>query len=220
MTEDRLYEQIRERLRSAFDPVKPLKAAWDRALWIFPISLLYVAITLAIFHLRPDYMNLSPLVLLGFFLLQVLACYLVLVALLEACIPGSDKDPLILAGVGLMGSGIFLLASWITFRVSPNWPDPDHEFEMGMACMKIIGMFGILSLLFGFFLARAGRPFRAIATGLLLGLASGLIAEAAWRLHCPFSSWDHILVFHGGTVFLIIVVGMMIGYLWKRNASH
>lgn len=218
MIEDPLYKQIRKKLKDDFTPVKPLKATWKRALWFFPISLLYMVVTLAIFHIRPDYMNLSPLVLWSFFLLQILVCYLVLTASLEECIPGSVKDPLVLAGIGLMGPGVFFIASWITFNVSPNRPIPGQEWKMGMICMSVIGMFGILALLFGFFLARAGLPFRARATGLLLGIGSGLTAEAAWRLHCPFSSWDHILLFHGGTVFLIVFVGIIIGCLWKRKA--
>ncbi len=218
MIEDPLYSQLREKLKDDFAPVKPLKATWKRAFWLFPISLLYMVVTLAIFHIRHDYANLSPLVLWGFFLLQILVCYLVLAASLEACIPGSVKDPLVLAGIGLMGPGVFFVASWTTFHISPNWPIPGQEWRMGMICMSVIGMFGILALLFGFLLAGAGLPFRAKATGLLLGIGSGLTAEAAWRLHCPFSSWDHILPFHGGTVFLIIVLGIIIGHLWKRKA--
>jgi len=75
-----------------------------------------------------------------------------------------------------------------------------------------------LALLFGFVLVRAGLPFRARTTGLLLGLGNGLAVEAVWRLHCPFSSWGHILLFHGGAVVVLMAAGMAIGRLWERKA--
>jgi len=218
VTEDRLYEQLRQKLGDDFAPAKPLKASWKRALWIFPISLLYMGAILAIFHIRPDHVSLSPLVLWGFLILQVLACYLVLTASLQTSIPGAAKDPLVLAGVALTGLAAFFIASWIIFRVSPNWPSPGQEWKIGMACMSIIGILGILALLFGFILVRSGLPFRARTTGLLLGLGNGLVAEAVWRLHCPFSSWDHILFFHGGAVVVLMVAGIAIGRLWERKS--
>jgi cytochrome c-type biogenesis protein CcmH/NrfF len=52
--EDRLLKQLKEDLAGEFTPVKPLMPSWKRALWIFPLSLLFLEKTLAIFHLRSD----------------------------------------------------------------------------------------------------------------------------------------------------------------------
>lgn len=217
MTEDRLYKQLREKLSNDFTPVKPLEKAWKRALWIFPISLLFMVLTLAVFHLRSDYMNFHPLMLFGFIFLQIMACYLAITVSLETCIPGSVKSPLVLAAAGLMCPAVFLIASWIAFHASPNRPLPDQGWTVGTACLSVIGLFGLLAMLFGFFLVRAGLPFRAKAIGLLIGLGSGLIAEAAWRLHCPFTSWDHVLIFHGGSVLFLLLAGFAAGHFWKRK---
>jgi len=220
VTEDHLYEQLRERLRDDFVAVKPLKVAWKRALWIFPISLLFMEFTLAVFHLRGDHVNLGPLVLWGFYLLQLLACYLVFAVSLETCIPGSLKAPVALATIGLIGPAIYFIASWVTFRISPHRPNPGQEWSTGIACLSAIGMFGIIALLFGFFLARAGLPIRARAAGILLGLMSGLAGEAVWRLHCPVSSWDHILLYHSGAIFVLVAAAFAVGYFWKRKVLH
>jgi hypothetical protein len=220
VADDRLLEQLKKDLSGDFKPVKPLQEPWKRALWLFPVSLLFMEITLAVFHLRPDYADLGPLALWGFCFLQIIACYLVFAASLEVCIPGSARAPIVLGCIGLLGLAIHLVASWRTFQISPNWPNPAHEWRIGAACMSAIGILGILALLFGFFLARAGLPIRARAVGLLLGLGSGLAAEAAWRLHCPYSSWNHILLFHSGTVVIVVAIGLAIGYLWKQKSSH
>jgi hypothetical protein len=136
---------------------------------------------------------------------------------LQTCIPGSIRNPAFQGGVGLTGLAVHWATSWFIFRLSPNWPGPDQEWHLGIACLLGIGMLGILALLFGFFLVRAGLPIRARSAGLLLGLGGGLAAEAAWRLHCPFSSWNHILVFHSGSIVIIVGVGMLLGWLWKRS---
>jgi hypothetical protein len=218
--EDRLLKQLKEDLAGEFTPVKPLPQSWKRALWMFPLSLLLMEITLATFHLRTDHAALGPAALWGFCFLQTLAFFVVIMASLQACIPGSIKGPSFLAGIGMTGLTVHLATSWFTFRLSPNWPGPGQALHLGMACMLGIGMLGILALLFGFFLARAGLPLRARSAGLLLGLGGGLAAEAAWRLHCPFSSWNHILLFHSGSIVIITGAGMLLGWLWKRSVSR
>ena len=217
MEEDRLLKQLKEDLAGEFTPVKPLMPSWKRALWIFPLSLLLMEITLAIFHLRSDHAALGPLALWGFCSLQILAAYAIVIVSLQTCIPGSTRNPAFQGGVGLTGLAVHWATSWFIFRLSPNWPGPDQEWHLGIACLLGIGMLGILALLFGFFLVRAGLPIRARSAGLLLGLGGGLAAEAAWRLHCPFSSWNHILVFHSGSIVIIVGVGMLLGWLWKRS---
>jgi hypothetical protein len=217
--EDRLLKQLKEDLAGDFAAVKPLMKSWKRALWLFPLSLLLMEVTLAVFHLRPDHVDLGPLALWGFCSLQILASYMIFAVSLEACIPGSGRSRTFLISVGLIGLVIYLAISWFTFRVSPNWPGPGQQWHLGMACLSAIGTLGILALLFGFFLARAGLPMHARATGLLLGLGAGLAAEASWRLHCPISSWDHILLFHGGGILFLIVAGLILGSFWKRKCS-
>jgi hypothetical protein len=115
--EDRLLKQLKEDLAGDFAAVKPLMKSWKRALWLFPLSLLLMEVTLAVFHLRPDHVDLGPLALWGFCSLQILASYMIFAVSLEACIPGSGRSRTFLISVGLIGLVIYLAISWFTFRV-------------------------------------------------------------------------------------------------------
>lgn len=217
MTEDLLYKKIRERIGNDFARVKPLKEPWKRALWIFPIVLLLAAAILAVFHLRPDVSNFHPLELYGLIFLQVAVCYVLLRSILKTGVPGSYLSLSYLATLGVAATAVFLAASLVLYRAGPNHPAAGQEWSMGAACISVVGILGAASLIGGFFLARYGLPLRAPATGLLLGLGSGLAVEAAWRLHCPFTSWDHVLVFHGGAVLILAFAGAFFGYLRRRH---
>ena len=217
MTEDRLYQQIREKIEDDFAPVKPLKEPWKRAFWIFPLALLLAVAILAVFHLRTDASNFTPLALYGFILLQVAVCYLLLSAVLRTGVPGSFLSLSSLALLGITAAAVFLAASRVHYSVSPNLPPGGREISMGAACIAIVGIMGAASLIGGFFLARYGLPLRSGATGLLLGLGSGLAVEAVWRLHCPFTSWSHVLVFHGGAVLILAFAGAVFGYRRKQK---
>lgn len=217
MTEDRLYQQIREKIEEDFAPVKPLKEPWKRAFWIFPFVLLLAVAVLAVFHLRTDASNFTPLGLYGFILLQVAVCYLLLSAVLKTGVPGSFLSLSSLALLGVTAAAVFLEASRVHYSASPNPPPPGQEISMGAACIAIVGIMGVASLIGGFFLARHGLPLRSGTTGLLLGLGSGLAVEAVWRLHCPFTSWSHVLVFHGGAVLILASAGVVFGYLGKKR---
>jgi len=211
VTEDRLYRQIREKIEDDFVPVRPLKEPWKRALWIFPLALLLAVAFLAVFDLRPDAANFPPLELYGLILLQVAVCYALLKAILRTGIPGSFLSLSHLVFLSAAALAVFIAASLLHHSASPNHPGAGQELSMGMACISIVGLLGAAALIGGFFLARYGLPLRAGIAGLLLGLGSGLAVEAVWRLHCPFTSWGHVLIFHGGAVFILAVAGFIFG---------
>ena len=217
MTEDRLYKKLREELGDTFDPVKPLGKASKRALWIFPTALVCLAVTLAVFHLRHDHASFHFLELWGFVAIQILAGYWILGTSLKTGIPGAIRNIFILTCISVLGLAIFLYASWTALQNSPNELPSGLEWATGTACLAVIGVYGLMFLLIGFSLARSGLPVRPVTVGFMLGLSSGLAAEAVWRLHCPYSSPDHILIFHGGAILLLALAGMFFGYLMNRR---
>jgi hypothetical protein len=217
--EDRLLKLLKKDLAGSFEPVKPLPVPWKRALWIFPLSLLLMGITLTTFHLRPDYVAFGPMTFWGICFVQIVASYLILIISLEACIPGSARDPGFFIGAGLLGLAIQALLSWFIYRISPNLPAPARAWHLGAACILGVCVLGVLALLSGFFLARAGLPIRARAAGVLFGLAGGLAAEASWRVHCPITSWKHILLFHDGAIIAMAACGIIFGWVWERRTA-
>jgi hypothetical protein len=217
--EDRLLKQLKKDLGGSFGPVKPLPVPWKRAIWIFPVSLLLTGITLMSFHLRPDYAAFRPMAFWGFCLLQIIASYLILTVSLEACIPGSARASGFFIAAGLLGLAVQVSLSWFIYRISPNFPAPGLEWHLGTACMLGVCMLGILALFSGFLLARAGLPIRARVAGVLFGLASGLAAEASWRVHCPITSWKHILLFHDGAIVAMAACGVILGLIWEKRKT-
>jgi hypothetical protein len=206
-----------EDLSSDFKPVRPLAHPRLRALWITPVWLLIVAIVLVVLGLRPDYTRLGPEATWGLSFIQLLACLLVFYAMLRSTIPGDSMPLWILASIGLSGMVIHAGVSWISDQWSPNLAEPGHEWRAGLACLSAIIIFALLPFAFGIVWIRAGLPIQARATGILLGLGSGLAAEAAWRLHCPISSWDHVLVSHSGAVLVAMACGLMFGSWWLEK---
>jgi len=59
---------------------------------------------------------------------------------------------------------------------------------------------------------------RTVTAGFLRGLGSGLCGEAAWRMHCAYTSWDHILYAHTGAILLTVVLGTALGFWWQRRS--
>ena len=219
MIEDRIYTQIREKLGNDLTPVTPLKNAWKRAIWAIPVCCLFITITLLLFKLRDDYSNFHPVEIWGFILLQSLICFLIMTAVLKSGVPGSFPNFLYLVFPAFTGTVIYLAFTFLHFNTSPNHPDPGMELKTGIACISIIGGYGLFALLAGYILARSGLPFRAETVGLLSGLGNGLMAEAAWRLHCPYTSWDHVLIYHGTPILILLAAGLGLGRLWKFRSN-
>ena len=82
---------------------------------------------------------------------------------------------------------------------------------MFLACIVFIGLISIPPAFLLFCQARRGLTAEPEIPALLAALGSGLAAEAAWRLHCPFSSWAHLLSSHTGGILLVTGVGLLIG---------
>jgi hypothetical protein len=218
VTDDRLYQKLRKELGDDFHPVKPLGNAWKRALWIFPAAVFCLAATLAVFHLRPDHAGFHFLELWGIVAMQILVSYKILEYSLNTGIPGTIRNRFVLAGISVWSLALFIIASLIALETSPKQPAPGQEWTMGTSCLAVIGIYGFVFLLIGLSLVRSGLPIRPVTIGFMLGLSSGLSAEAVWRLHCPYSSLDHILIFHGGGIVLLTAAGFVFGLLWKRRA--
>ncbi len=217
MTGDKILEGLKERLGGDFTPVKPLRGPWRRSLIFLPLWLAIAGLVLAVFGFRTDYERLGPGTTWSFGLIQLLVCFFLFLIALKSSIPARGSAPIVWTGLLLVGLVTHLTTSWLSFSISPGWAETGHELRAGLACLSAIIIVGSLPFLMGIFLLRAGLPLQSRVAGTLLGLASGLAAESAWRLHCPITSWDHILPFHSGALLAALVCGLVFGLAAVRS---
>jgi hypothetical protein len=217
VAEDRLFEKIRNEVASDLAPVRPLGPPWKRAAILLPVWLLLVGIVLAGFGLRRDYPALGPWVVWNLTLFQTLAAYTAVACGVRLSVPGSLIPRPFLALIAVAASAIHWLISGIMFHLSPTRVEPGHEWRLALICFAVELCLGLIPLAVLLSLSKQGLPLRPVALGLVVGFGSGLTAEAAWRVHCPYNSWEHILMSHSSAILATAILGGVLGYLWHRH---
>jgi hypothetical protein len=217
VAEDRLFEKIRNEIASDLAPVRPLGPPWKRASILLLLWLLLIAVVLAVFGFRRDYHVLGPWVVWNLTLVQTLAAYAAVVFAVRLTMPGSLIPGSYLAVIAAAASVIHWTISGILFHLSPTRVEPGREWRLALICFASELCLGLIPLAVILALSRKGLPLRPITLGLLAGLGSGLTAEAAWRMHCAYNSWNHILLSHSFAILATALLGGMLGFSWKRR---
>jgi hypothetical protein len=179
------------------------------ALWVFLSSFVLIA-----FGIRSDYEQLGWEATWGLALVQVLIAYVLTSTGLRLTIPGSNLSltPLLLLMV--LALGVQLGTFIVTGALSPVAAEMGQGTRLAFVCFFMTGCLALLPLGVVSALSVKGLPQRAVVIGLLCGLGGALSAEAAWRLHCPYSNWEHLLSAHFGGVLAISFLGAGLGYFW------
>jgi hypothetical protein len=151
--------------------------------------------------------------------MQLLATYLLMVVVLRQTIPGSLPSGLILGLTITVGIGIQLLTSAAGYSLSPTHAD-ERFWTLAAICISLVLILSLAPMAAFLFLAVKGLAAYPVLTGLILGLGSGLSGEAAWRLHCHVTSWDHILFGHIPGIIAAVFVGTLVGYLFLNKKPH
>jgi hypothetical protein len=113
---------------------------------------------------------------------------------------------------------VHIVVSWATLERSALSPPAGHEWRIALACLSAITLLSLAPLALGIALLSRGLLTRLLPVFVLTGLASGLAAESLWRLHCPYSSWSHVLPFHSGALAVPLLVGWA-ATMWLRRRS-
>jgi hypothetical protein len=217
------FEKIRAEVAATIEPVKPLAGAWKRGLLLPVLFGLLVGLVLLTFGTRDDYAVLGPWYAWGFVIFQCLAAYTLVTLGLRITIPGLAPPSTILAVLVLLGFGLHYAVSEITFQLSPNSVEDHGYWQLLAVCFSITVGLGLVPLVLFLKLASKGLAQSATTVGFLCGLGSGLCGEAAWRMHCYYTEWGHILPAHTGAILMTALLGAMLGFWWRkrsRNSSH
>lgn len=211
------FEKLKDRIQEDMAPVKSYAPPWKRAFYLFGIWIFLIALILLLFGLRQDTDALGPWLYWLLPLVQLLSAYAVIIISVRLTVPGSAVATSILAALVLVGVALHLSVSWIMFHLSPIGVDPGKGFQASSICLAITLSLSLLPLLLALALCSRGLTSRPIVVGLACGFASGLSAEALWRLHCPYNSWSHILSSHTVAVLAAVVLGWLLSLIFFRR---
>lgn len=201
MDDDELLKRIRSAIDRDLAPVRPLRAPWIRALLPVAASAAGVALVVGVAGMRDDAGIIGSGLLLGVTVAQVASCAALFVVCFRWAVPGmsgSRWTALVLAAGALV---MQVLATAAVARRSAI--APSDAVRAGLACFSAIAVVAVAPLATGAALLSRGLVTAWRAAYALLGFASGVAAEAAWRLHCPYSTWDHVLLSHWAPVAFI-----------------
>jgi hypothetical protein len=98
-------------------------------------------------------------------------------------------------------------ASWV--RMPPGF-----RVEGAIACFRQSFTHGLPLLAVGVLLTARGLPARPALAGALVGLAAGVMADAAWRMVCVVTEPSHVLTGHLGAVFGLALAGSALLSAW------
>jgi len=212
---DSTLEELKERIGGDMRPQRPLAASWMRALLLVPAFLFLLTLVLVAFGLRSDYASLGAWGSWGLSLLELAIAFVLIWLALQMVIPGSTPSIALVISAGLLAITLHLLVAGISFKLSPVYLPEGREWALTLICFVTIFVLGILPLSVASLLAARGLTWLPTLVGGVCGLGAGLAADATWRMHCPVTSWDHVLTSHTPAVFGIMGLGVLAGMLWQ-----
>ncbi len=219
MNTDLLPEGLRRAVEDDFEPVRPLPPAWMRALQAVAVAALGLAAVIAIFKLslRPDMDQLPMWLGWGCTILQlVVGIVLVGMALREA-VPGDGVPTGAVAlavGTGILMQILVGIATWMHSSGMPLVAG--HGVKAGITCATHDTALALPALVVTLWLVFRALPLRPSVAGLLGGTGAAVTADAMTHVLCPMSDLRHVLVWHTGVIFGLMVIGWAAGVLWER----
>jgi len=220
MNTELLPESLRQTISADLAPVRPLSPAWMRTLYAVAVAAAGLAIVVAAFKLslRPDIEQLPMWLSWGCTALQlVVGIVLVGMALREA-VPGSGVPAGAVTLALSTGVVMQILVGIATWMHSPGMPlMQGHGFKAGVTCSTHDLALALPALAITLWLVFRALPLRPSIAGLLGGTGAAVTADAINHILCPMSDLRHVLVWHTGMLFGLMIVGWVAGKVWERK---
>jgi hypothetical protein len=179
------------------------------------LAIVVVALKLS---LRPDIEQIPMWLSCGCTALQlVVGIVLVSMALREA-VPGSGVPTGAVTLAVSTGIVMQILVGIATWMQSPGMPlIKGHGLKVGMTCSSHDLALALPALAITLWLVFQALPLRPSIAGLLGGTGAAVTADAVNHMLCPMSDLRHVLVWHTGMLFGLMLVGWVAGRLWERK---
>lgn len=218
MNSDLLPDTLREAISGDLAPVKPLSPVWMRTLYAAAITAGGLALITAVFKftLRPDMGELPMWLSWGCTAIQLAVGVVLIGMALREAVPGNGvpSGAVVLA----ISTGIVMqvLVGVVTWMHSPGMPLLEGiGLAKGLSCSTKDTVLALPALAATLALVFRALPLRPSIAGLLGGSGAAVVADAVNHIMCPMSDLRHVLVWHTGMIFGLMLLGWGVGKLWE-----
>lgn len=204
-------------------PIAP-KSVWEsnakNAAAISGAAIASLGLIIVVFGIRPDLMDADVALIvtakLAFSLMAVGLSSIFLTKLTHA--DGAHRSTLVLMSLPLLGA---MALATLGMFADPNW-DAMIRGDRWIRCLVSVPIMTVLPFITIMCAVRAASPADAARTGALVGLVSSAVSVTAYALHCPLDPAPFVALWFGGTSFLCMLSGAMLGprLLRRRNLAH
>lgn len=205
-------EQLRAKVAKDLRPVHPVAPPSIRLLLVFLWTCALLVAVPALAGLRFNAPELGFWLLWGAAVAEAVAGLSLIFLALREGIPGlgASRGTLVSA---LLAAVVVELA--VALFTHARCPCPARGALCGMTCFASETLIGVPALALTLFLVLRAYPLSPPRAGLLGGVGSGVLADAAQHLVCPFSDLRHVLIWHLGAVALLGLTGLVLGFAWQ-----
>ena len=207
--------ELRARLAADYTAVRPLPSPLMRAMWVMPFAVLALIAAPSFFHVRPDANVLGWAFSWGASLFQAGLGVVVIAAALREAVPGRAWSGTALTALIAVPLTSVIVVTLISAAISPI-AVPRQFWLVGLMCLGGSAATALPVAAIANVLAAHAYPTRPAITGILLGLGSGLIADAGWRMFCHYSEPSHVLSAHLGGVVAAVLAGTALAVTLRK----
>ena len=210
-----LPESLRAAVESDLEPVRPLPAAWRRAMWVAALAVAVCAAALAMMPLRSDLGGIPMWLGWGCSFVELLLGVGMVCLAPRGAVPGSSAPLGVVVGAVALAMVMQVVVAIATWMYSPGVAMDGWGLAGGIGCLKHDTAMALPTFVLPLWLVVRARPLRAPLAGVLGGAGAGLAADAIIHLLCPVSDLRHVLLWHTGTMVLLMLVGWAFGRVWQ-----
>lgn len=212
-------ESLRKAIKEDLQPVRPLPPIWMRTLTATAVAALGLAAVAVMFKLtpRPDMDQIPMWLGWGCTAVQLLIGVMLISMALREAVPGNGVPSgavKLAVGTGLVMQILVGIATWMH---STGMPFVEGRgLAIGVGCAAHDLALGLPALAVTLWLVFRALPLRPSIAGLLGGTGAAVTADAVNHIVCPMSDLRHVLVWHTGVIFGLMLVGWLTGKIWER----
>lgn len=135
---------------------------------------------------------------------------------LRTVVPGQHPTPLSLAGWSALCLVLHLGITVATYGHHPT-SLPEGTGHLTLRCLGVELCLAVPIAALLVWLGRRGLSSRLSTFGALGALGTALVADAAWRMVCPYTDPAHVLVSHSPALPVVALFGLGLGLVQDRR---